>query len=235
MFFIERVKAIEPSDRVLEVGPGGAPHPRSDVLLEVRYPDATVAARQRGNGPPLQTDKPVIFFDGSKFPFVDDEFDYVICSHVLEHVEDVEAFVGELVRVASRGYIEFPTIYYDYLYNFPEHISLLFSRAGTIHWLPKSESGIERYQDLQAFFRGTLDQGYTSLVNELRDYLFQGFEWFETVELKRARALEELIYHGQECNVPKFANPAAERRTVPLQSRLRHALARFRDRLRFPE
>lgn len=203
--------------------------------LEVRYADTAIAARQRGNAPPLQTDKQVIFYDGIKFPFADKEFDYVICSHVLEHVEDVGGFVGELARVASKGYIEFPIIYYNYLYNFPEHISVLFSHAGTIHWMPKSESGLERYQDLQAFFRVTLDQGYTSLVNELMDYLFQGFEWFGTVKVKRVHALDELIYHGQQCSVPKRPVPPSEQRPVPFQSRLRHVLERLRAKMRFPE
>ena len=48
-------------------------------------------------------------------PFKDKEFDFVIASHVLEHVEDVNFFINELQRISSRGYIELPTILEDNL------------------------------------------------------------------------------------------------------------------------
>ena len=44
-----------------------------------------------------------------KLPFKDKEFDFVIASHVIEHVEDFEFFVKELERITPRGYIELPT------------------------------------------------------------------------------------------------------------------------------
>ncbi len=46
---------------------------------------------------------------GKKLPFKDKEFDFVIASHVVEHVEDFEFFVKELERISSKGYIELPT------------------------------------------------------------------------------------------------------------------------------
>ncbi|UCE39033.1 MAG: methyltransferase domain-containing protein, partial [Thermoplasmata archaeon] len=42
-------------------------------------------------------------------PFKDKEFDFVYCSHVLEHVVNPEKACNELMRVAKRGYIETPT------------------------------------------------------------------------------------------------------------------------------
>ena len=48
-------------------------------------------------------------------PFKDKEFDFVIASHVIEHVKDVEFFMKELQRVSSKGYIELPTILEDNL------------------------------------------------------------------------------------------------------------------------
>ena len=46
---------------------------------------------------------------GKKLPFNDKEFDFVIASHVIEHVEDFEFFIKELERISPRGYIELPT------------------------------------------------------------------------------------------------------------------------------
>jgi len=37
------------------------------------------------------------------YPFADDQFDEIICSHVIEHVPDVMAFVNELHRITRRG------------------------------------------------------------------------------------------------------------------------------------
>ena len=44
-----------------------------------------------------------------KLPFKDQEFDFVIASHVVEHVEDVTFFLNELSRISKKGYIEVPT------------------------------------------------------------------------------------------------------------------------------
>ena len=44
-----------------------------------------------------------------KLPFSDKEFDFVISSHVIEHVEDFEFFIKELERIATKGYIELPS------------------------------------------------------------------------------------------------------------------------------
>ena len=47
--------------------------------------------------------------------FKDNQFDFVIASHVIEHVKDVNTFIKELSRVSSKGYIELPTILEDNL------------------------------------------------------------------------------------------------------------------------
>lgn len=44
-----------------------------------------------------------------KLPFKNKEFDYVISSHVLEHVPDPMMMKLEMERIAKSGYIELPT------------------------------------------------------------------------------------------------------------------------------
>ena len=46
---------------------------------------------------------------GENLPFKDKEFDYVILSHVLEHVPNILEFKQEVERIAKSGYIELPT------------------------------------------------------------------------------------------------------------------------------
>ena len=54
-------------------------------------------------------DKNFVKLDGKRLPFEDNYFDFVIASHVLEHVEDYKFFINELERVSNKGYIELPT------------------------------------------------------------------------------------------------------------------------------
>jgi ubiquinone/menaquinone biosynthesis C-methylase UbiE len=54
-------------------------------------------------------EKNFVKINDKELPFKDKEFDFVICSHVIEHVEDFEFFVKELERISSKGYIELPT------------------------------------------------------------------------------------------------------------------------------
>ena len=55
-------------------------------------------------------DKKFIQLKEKKLPFKDNEFDFIITSHVLEHVEDPIFFLNEIQRVSSKGgYIEVPT------------------------------------------------------------------------------------------------------------------------------
>lgn len=59
-------------------------------------------------------------------PFASMEFDFVIASHVLEHIENVGACLTEMQRVAHRGYIEVPTPLFD---------NLVFGNVGDHKWL----------------------------------------------------------------------------------------------------
>ena len=60
-------------------------------------------------------DKKFIRLTEKQLPFKDKEFDFVITSHVMEHVEDVDFFIKELERVSKKGYIELPTMLEDNL------------------------------------------------------------------------------------------------------------------------
>ena len=57
----------------------------------------------------LYKERKFIKIKDKKLPFKDKEFDFVIASHVLEHVEDFEFFIKELERISSKGYIELPS------------------------------------------------------------------------------------------------------------------------------
>ena len=83
--------------KILDIGCGYRAHPKATIIADVQdlsnyYPK-----------------KKFIKIDGKKLPFKDQEFDFVIASHVIEHVEDFEFFIKELERISSKGYIELPS------------------------------------------------------------------------------------------------------------------------------
>ena len=118
---------------VLEIGGGGDPHPRSTVLVD-KFPDAD-GMRQRGGDHLAIGTRVLIQADGALLPFRDHQFDYVIASHVIEHVPspDIFAFVQEMQRVAPRGYVEAPSIVYERLRQIPEHLWFVHLDSGVIH------------------------------------------------------------------------------------------------------
>lgn len=87
---------------VLDVGSGNSPYPRSDVLLDRLKGDAHRC------GQALIVDRTLVLGDALQMPFKDKAFDFVVASHILEHMKEPEIFLAELMRIAKAGYIETP-------------------------------------------------------------------------------------------------------------------------------
>jgi|SRR3954468_22518262 len=196
MFFQDRIKNIKPTDKVLEIGPGADPYVRSNVLLEKKFGSEDEYASQFGGNQKLVTDKPVIFYEGDKFPFADNEFDYVICSHVLEHVENIEVFLSEIFRVAGKGYFEYPLIYYDYLYNFDVHVNFLKYDQGCLKYMKKKNSSLNEFKPVQEFFHQSQLKGHDQIVSNLITLFMEGFEWEKSFRIKEVNNIKE-VCHGQ--------------------------------------
>jgi len=98
---------IKQSDKVLDIGSGHLPFPLATHLADISLKNGGVG---RAGAPfRYQGGKPVFECAVEKTPFQDKEFDFVYCSHVLEHSPDPAAACQELMRIAKRGYIETPT------------------------------------------------------------------------------------------------------------------------------
>jgi SAM-dependent methyltransferase len=117
---------VPPSALVLEVGSGGNPYARANVLLD-GYEDT----RQR-HWAPLVADRPTVLGFAERLPFRDKAFDFVIASHVLEHSTQPERFLCELQRVARAGYIEVPDAFMERINPYRDHRLEITVRDGRL-------------------------------------------------------------------------------------------------------
>ncbi len=113
----------------------------------------------------LYKDKKFTHIKEKKLPFADKEFNFIIASHVLEHVEDIEYFIKELERVANSGYIEVPTRLEDNLVDVNEKAHIWWINFDDINnslFITKRKQIIEPFlsvstiQNLRKFFRDSL-------------------------------------------------------------------------------
>ncbi len=96
----------------MDVGCGFNSHPNANTICDVQ--DLSNYYKEKN----------FVQLTEKKFPFKDNEFDFVIASHVIEHVKDFKFFISELERVSKKGYIELPTKLEDNLVfeNKKDHI-----------------------------------------------------------------------------------------------------------------
>jgi uncharacterized protein YbaR (Trm112 family) len=143
---------IGPDDLVLDVGSGHSPHPRSDVLCDRYIEDDT----ERGGA--IRADRPLIVADGHNLPFKDGAFDYIIASHIIEHMDDPVRFCQELARVARRGFIASPTELAEHMFHWSFHKWYVNKLGNRLVLHPKSDM--------------------TNVFGELFDYLYEYNPWF---------------------------------------------------------
>lgn len=120
---------------VLDVGSGHNPHPRANVLADRYIWDDTERSGQVIVAP---LDKFLVQADGAALPFAPKTFDFVICSHVLEHVppQSLAALCQELKRVAKAGYIETPSKWAELLRHAPNHRWFVSLSRGVLTFEP---------------------------------------------------------------------------------------------------
>lgn len=112
-----RQYGIRRQDLVLDVGSGGHPFIRADVLCDRFLLDS---AERQGQEPAV-LDRPLVVADAGRLPFRDGAFDFSYTSHLLEHVDDPEQHLRELQRVSRRGVIITPSEAWERIYPIDAH------------------------------------------------------------------------------------------------------------------
>ena len=94
---LNKIIKENPKWKILDIGCGYRAHPNATVIADIQDLSSNYK------------DKNFIKINEKKLPFKDKEFDFIIASHVIEHIEDFEFFIKELERISNKGYIELPS------------------------------------------------------------------------------------------------------------------------------
>ena len=95
--YIDSILKENPQWKILDIGCGYRAHPKATIIADKQDLSKNYKGRK------------FIKIESKKLPFKNKEFDFVVSSHVIEHVEDFEFFIKELERISSKGFIELPT------------------------------------------------------------------------------------------------------------------------------
>lgn len=109
---------LDEKDLVLDVGGWACPFNRANWVLDFEPHDtrgfyATIGMPSHQGGereyfsPATWVQRDIC--EKTPWPFSDKQFDFSICSHVLEDIRDPLFVCAELIRVSRRGYIEIPS------------------------------------------------------------------------------------------------------------------------------
>lgn len=170
---------VKPKDKVLDVGCGAYPVPFATILVDLYIEKSEHRAEEiKTNG------KPLVIADIERLPFEDKTYDFVFCSHLMEHTTDPIIACEELMRVGKRGYIETPSLMTDALFSwakgmhkwftvimdnrivFFEYDDRLAEGVHTSYWRDSIFS--KRYHPLQTVFFQNLDLFNNSMIWEDR-------------------------------------------------------------------
>jgi SAM-dependent methyltransferase len=173
--------SIPSNAKVLDVGSGHNPHPRANVITDKftednyhRATDIKVLKHQK-----------FVEASGEALPFKDKEFDYVICCHVVEHVDNPTVFLNELTRVGKAGYLEAPSLIGEYLVPKESHQWVLLQIEDRVVIVNKERLGLKAMHGLGEVFLDYLPKssfGFKILQRTHQQFLSVNYEWKDSID-----------------------------------------------------
>ncbi len=189
---------------VLDVGSGHNPHPRANVVTDKFVEDNY----HRKSGIKVFQKQRFVEADGENMPFQDNEFDYVICCHVVEHVDNPEQFLKEIARVGKAGYIETPSLLGEYLIPKPAHKWVLLDINNKLVIVDKERLGMRTSHDFGELFLDYLPRhsfGYKILQRTQPQLFTVNYEWKDSIDSIINPSDEELKkFFTREWDKPMF-------------------------------
>lgn len=217
---------------VIDIGGGAAAFPRADWIIDARPFEerGTLLKNKNTEQQDRFTEETWVQLDlcsRDKWPFGDKQFDYAVCSHVLEDVRDPIWLCSEISRISKAGYIEVPNRAVEQSKGI-EHPRL----AGYYHhrWLVSNCNGVLEFRHKPHLLHATTDAivakvGFWHAINP--QYQITTHYWTGTLPC------EEILEFDEQEVVRELCEYARQTRALPdllvkpqgaLSDRLRRAV-----------
>jgi len=167
--------------KVLDVGSGHNPHPRANVITD-KFTDSNY---HRASDIKVLKHQKFVEASGESLPFKDKEFDYVICCHVVEHVDNPSVFLNELSRVGRGGYLEAPSLLGEYLVPKESHQWVILEIDNKVVLMNKERLGIKYehgFGEIFLEFLPTNSFGFKILQRTHQQLMTVKHEWKDSIE-----------------------------------------------------
>ena len=210
---------------VLEVGSGGNPYPRANVLV-----DAYEETRER-HWEPLVHDRPTVLANGESLPFADKSFDFVIAAHVLEHTPQPEKFLAELQRVARAGYIETPDAFMERINPYKDHRLEVTVRDGRLV-IRKKPAWLVDHELVELYEQRVKRDITRELIPRHPEDFHVRFYWDETIAYGVVNPDADASWPAEVSGVPAASNGLGRLRGAVRRAFLAGIRWRFSQRAR---
>jgi len=170
--------SISEDDVVCDVGGGQKPFNRADYIIDIQGFDEGFKAGSYGDNVRVDKSRWVkLDINRDRFPFKDNFFDFVFCTHTLEDIYNPFHAIDEISRVGRRGYIETPSarwelskgVSYRGIIGAPHHKWIIYKEKDRIVFVEKNQLISKRKHHMKK--RG---------LTEENSYMV--FFWDETIE-----------------------------------------------------
>ena len=214
-FHAQQITAsLKATDLVIDVGGGMAAYPRADWIIDALpfEEQGKLLAEQDADRPVNFSRESWVQFDlcnRQHWPFDDNQFDFAVCSHVLEDVRDPIWVCSEISRIAKAGYIEVPSRVLEQSTGV-EHPKL----AGYYHhrWLVSVQSGILEFRQKPHLLHVTPSAIVTKLGiwKEINPrHRIETYYWSDQIEC------EEVLEFDEAAVVREMSEQARKARAIP--------------------
>lgn len=190
---------IKKNDLVLEIGSGNRPYPRSNILCD-RYIHNT---GHRQPGSKIIIDRPFVIANAERLPFKDKSVDYIIASHIIEHLNHPDTFIKEIQRVGKAGYLAFPKPLLERFYKNAPH-KWYCDWNGKVLVLRKKTNRNRRKPPIKAE-----DERFARIMRFLPSETHCSFEWHNTIPYKLFSSESRIFLEEQDRKITYFMKSGA--------------------------
>lgn len=128
----------------------------------------------------------LVYSDGENLGFKDNEFDFVFCNHVLEHVDNPEKFLSEMFRVGKQGYLETPSLLGEFLAPKDSHRWIVLFIDRKVVMFEKDVIGFKNSHDFGDLFLDYFPMnsiGWKLIQRTHPDIMTSRIRWNEPLEV----------------------------------------------------